>query len=90
VALTKVQTSRIPGPSIAVNIAMSQVSFLAHIVMWLRGLVFEGDWPSRTEVSQRDAWAYEQLRGHTVPYLYGFYTVICISFIIIWFANVDV
>jgi hypothetical protein len=39
VALTKVQTSQIPGPSIAVNIVMSQVNFLAQIVMWLHGLV---------------------------------------------------
>ena len=42
VALTKVQTSRIPGPSIAVNIAMSRVNFLAHIMMWLHKLVSEG------------------------------------------------
>jgi len=39
--------------------------------------VFEGDWPSGTEVAQREAWAYKQLQqyqGSTVPYSYGFYT----------------
>ena len=40
--------------------------------------IFEGDWPSGTEVAQREAWAYNQLQeyqGSTVPYSYGFYTV---------------
>ena len=40
--------------------------------------IFEGDWPSGTEVAQREAWAYKQLQeyqGSTVPYSYGFYTV---------------
>ena len=43
--------------------------------------IFEGDWPSGTEVAQREAWAYERLRGYqgsVVPYSYGFYTVICL------------
>jgi hypothetical protein len=40
--------------------------------------IFEGDWPSGTEVAQREAWAYKQLhqyQGSTVPYSYGFYRV---------------
>jgi hypothetical protein len=40
--------------------------------------IFEGDWPSGTEVAQREAWAYKQLQkyqGSTVPHSYGFYTV---------------
>jgi hypothetical protein len=40
--------------------------------------IFEGDWPSGTEVAQREAWAYKQLQeyqGSTIPYSYGFYTV---------------
>jgi hypothetical protein len=46
--------------------------------------IFEGDWPSGTEVAQREAWAYKLLRryqGSTVPYSYGFYTVTCMHFI---------
>jgi hypothetical protein len=42
--------------------------------------IFEGDWPSGTEVAQREAWAYKQLQqyqGSTVPYSYGFYMVTC-------------
>jgi hypothetical protein len=33
--------------------------------------IFEGDWPSGTEVAQREAWAYKRLQryqGSTVPY----------------------
>ena len=40
--------------------------------------IFDGDWPSGTEVAQREAWAYKQLQqyqGSTVPYSYGFYTI---------------
>lgn len=39
--------------------------------------IFEGDWPSGTELAQREAWAYnllQQYQGSTVPYSYGFYT----------------
>ena len=36
--------------------------------------IFEGDWPSGTEVAQREAWAYnllQQCQGSTIPYSYG-------------------
>jgi hypothetical protein len=26
--------------------------------------IFEGDWPSLTQVAQREAWAYKQLQGY--------------------------
>ena len=47
--------------------------------------IFEGDWPSGTEVAQREAWAYkllQQYHGFIVPYSYGFYTVTCIYFLL--------
>jgi hypothetical protein len=46
--------------------------------------IFESDWPSGTEVAQREAWAYKLLQlyqGYIVPYSYGFYTVTCIHFV---------
>jgi hypothetical protein len=36
-----VQTSRLPHPATAANIAMSQVDFPAHIVMWTHRLVWD-------------------------------------------------
>jgi hypothetical protein len=55
--------------------------------------IFEGDWPSGTEVAQREAWAYKQLQqyqGSTVPYSYGFYTVTCFPLSLVSSTNVDV
>jgi hypothetical protein len=55
--------------------------------------IFEGDWPSGTEVAQREAWAYKQLQqyqGSTVPYSYGFYTVTCFPLFLAPSSDVDI
>ena len=62
-------------------------------IFTVRRGIFEGDWPSGTEVAQREAWAYKQLQqyqGSTVPYSYGFYTVTCFPLSLVSSTNVDV